>query len=44
MERRRESTREGKKAHDFDVFSESFGVVVDPEVTKEEKENTIKET
>jgi len=37
-----ESARDGKKAHDFDVFCESFGVVV--EMSKEEKENKIKET
>ena len=37
-----ESTRDGKKAHDFDVFCEPFGVVV--AMSKEEKENKIKET
>ena len=40
--KKEEISREGKKAHDFDVFCESFGVVV--KMTKEEKENKIKET
>ena len=40
--KKEEITREGKKAHDFDVFCESLGVVV--KMTKEEKENQIKET
>jgi hypothetical protein len=40
--KKEERTREGNKAHDFDVFCESCGVVV--EMTKEEKENKIKQT
>jgi hypothetical protein len=35
-----ESTRDGKKAHDFDVFCEEFGVVV--EMSEEEKEKKSK--
>jgi len=40
--KKEERTREGNKAHNFDVFCESCGVVV--EMTKEEKENKIKQT